>query len=396
MEFNIKENKYDFKIEDLIEMGKRTNNPKRNFLFISKLLGKHLIVKPDVVKASGLLLASLMYPEIDVQNIVAFIKGNPVDIGNELMQESNESQNTLVIGFAETATGLGMAVASAIKDCTYQTTTREPIIGMTNLLSFEEEHSHATTHQCFSILDNDFNNYDEIVLVDDEITTGKTMLNLIKEIKKISNVKKFSIVSILDWRTKEYLDMYEDYLKDNTDIDLKVYSVMSGDVYSDDKTVYVDNVVIPVIKNTANVIDIETLDRISLNTKYGKKKYFKNSGRFGVKQSNIKLIENKAEIISKKIQKKPDEKILVIGHGENTYIPSRVASYLNADYRTTTRSPIFCDGAIIKTKHSFVDRDVTYYLYNKEYIEENYDRVILLTETELTNNLFENVEIYNI
>ena len=39
MKFEIKNNKHNFKINDLIEIGKRTNNPKRNFLFISKLLG---------------------------------------------------------------------------------------------------------------------------------------------------------------------------------------------------------------------------------------------------------------------------------------------------------------------------------------------------------------------
>ena len=38
-----------------------------------------------------------------------------------------QNKKVLVIGFCETATGLGMAVASAIENCIYQTTTREPI-----------------------------------------------------------------------------------------------------------------------------------------------------------------------------------------------------------------------------------------------------------------------------
>lgn len=396
MKFEIKNNKFNFKINDLIEIGKRTNNPKRNFLFISKLLGKHIIVKPDIVKGAGILLASLKYDNINAENIVRYIKGENINISNDLNQESNNENNVLVIGFAETATGLGMSVASAIKNCTYQTTTREPVMNMNNLLQFEEEHCHATTHQCFSLLDTDFNNYDEIVLVDDEITTGKTMLNLITELRKISNVKKFTIFTILDWRTDEYLNLYKDYLNNN-DIKLNVYSVMSGFATNEDTTVYTDNNIVEEISEKDNVTDLNIFERIKLDTSFGKIDYIKNSGRFGVKQSNIKMLEEEAKKVAEEISKNhKEEKILILGHGENIYIPSRIASYLNADYRTTTRSPIYCDGNVIKTKHSFVDRGVTYYFYNKDEIEEMYDKVILITETPLYTKLSDNMELYYI
>ena len=395
MNFDIKSNIYNFKINDLIEVGKRTNNEKRNFLFISKLLGKHIIVRPDIVKATGVLLASLKYPEIDAKNIVRFIKGEDMDISCDLMQESNPTKNVLVIGFAETATGLGMAVASAIKNCTYQTTTREPISGMHNLFSFEEEHCHATTHQCFSLLDKDFDSYEEIILVDDEITTGKTMLNLITELRKVTHVKNFSILTILDWRVKEYLNYFNDYLKEN-DVNVKVYSVMSGFATNSDSTVYYDTIKVDTLDKEVSVINLNMMDKVKVDTLFGEKAYFKNSGRFGVKQNLIKALEDKAKKIATKINVGEDEKVLILGHGECIYIPSRVASYLHADYRTTTRSPIYCDGITIKTKHSFLDRDVTYYFYNKDEIESKYDRVILLTETDLDVKLCENFEIYKI
>lgn len=396
MKFEIKNNKFNFEIKDLIEIGKRTNNPKRNFLFISKLLGKHIIVKPDIVKGTGILLASLKYDNINSENIVKYIKGESLDISSDLNQESDNNNKVLVIGFAETATGLGMAVASAIKNSTYQTTTREPVCNMTNLLQFEEEHCHATTHQCFSLLDNDFNNYDEIVLVDDEITTGKTMLNLITELRKISNVKKFTIFTILDWRTEEYLELYNSYLVNN-DVEINVYSVMSGFATNDDDTVYTDNSIVEEITEKDNVADLEIFERIKLDTSFGKVDYIKNSGRFGVKQSNIKKLEEDARKAAEEISKyHKEEKILILGHGENIYIPSRIASYLNADYRTTTRSPIYCDRNVIKTKHSFVDRGVTYYFYNKDEIEKTYDKVILITETPLYTKLSDNMEIYYI
>ena len=128
MKVNIYNNKLNFQLNQLVEIGKRSNNSKRNFLFISKLLGKHIEVKPDIVKATGHLLASIKYPELNSPKIVNYIKNPNIDISNELKQIYEPANKVLIIGFAETATGLGMAVASKIKNSIYQTTTREPMI----------------------------------------------------------------------------------------------------------------------------------------------------------------------------------------------------------------------------------------------------------------------------
>ena len=53
VEISIRENKYNLNLNDLIVMGKRINNKKRNFLFISKVLGKHIEAKPNVCKEIG-------------------------------------------------------------------------------------------------------------------------------------------------------------------------------------------------------------------------------------------------------------------------------------------------------------------------------------------------------
>ena len=42
IKFEIVNNPYQLDIDNLISVGKRVNNQKRNFLFISKVLGKHL------------------------------------------------------------------------------------------------------------------------------------------------------------------------------------------------------------------------------------------------------------------------------------------------------------------------------------------------------------------
>lgn len=394
MNIQINKNNCNLKLDKVFEIGKRTNNSKRNFLFISKLLGKHIIVKPNICKATGILLSSLKYKDINNKNLIKYINGEDVDISKELNQESNNENKVLVIGFCETATGLGMSVASSIKNCTYQTTTRENILNITNL-TFEEEHCHATTHKMYSLMDKNFNTYDEIILVDDEITTGNSMLNLISELQKITNIKKYNIMTILDWRNKEYLDKYNEYIKNNK-IDINVYSLISGYVKSDDNTVYKDNLNVIELNEKINSTNINVLEKINIDTIDGKISYYKNSGRFGVTQKDIKLLEDKCKKVAQLINIHSNEKILILGHGENIYIPSRIAAYMNADYKTTTRSPIYCDGKIIKTKYSFKDRNTTYFIYNKDEIEKEYDKVFLLTETPLNIKLLNNIEIINI
>lgn len=390
---NINENLYNFQLDNLMSIGQRTNNAKRNFLFISKLLGKHIIVNPDICKSAGLLLSSLKYDNIKNENIVKYIKGENVNIKEDLNQVSNNINKVLVIGFAETATGLGMSVASSINHCTFWTTTREDIINIKNLLTFEEEHCHATTHNLFSFTNASFDDYDEIILVDDEITTGKSMLNLINAIKNISNIKKFNIMTILDWRANNYRKDYIDYINKNN-VEINVYSIMSGSVTPTNNNIYKDINEIEEITEKVNVEELNFIKRINVNTKHGDIKYIKDTGRFSVIQSDIRNLENICKCIAEKIN--TNKKTLVLGHGENIYIPSRIASYLNADFRTTTRSPIYCDGEIIKTKHKFIDRDNIYYLYNKEELEKEYDEVILITDTPINLKLTNNIKIYHI
>ena len=66
VEISIRENKYNLNLDDLIIMGKRINNTKRNFLFISKVLGKHIEAKPNACKEIGLKLAGLIFDQPEV------------------------------------------------------------------------------------------------------------------------------------------------------------------------------------------------------------------------------------------------------------------------------------------------------------------------------------------
>ena len=80
MVINVLHNMFNFDLEDLVLIGKRANNPKRNFLFISKLLGKHLDVTPDVCKAAGFLLSSIAYGHDHQNKFVEYLKHQDFDV----------------------------------------------------------------------------------------------------------------------------------------------------------------------------------------------------------------------------------------------------------------------------------------------------------------------------
>lgn len=392
----ITKNLYNFNQDDIFLVGKRANNPKRSFLFISKLLGKHLAVNPDVVKATGFLLSSLKY-KFENTSFVECIKNGAIpDYSNKA------KDNVLVVGFCETATGLGYAVASSIEGCTYQTTTREPISGIPKLLSFEEEHSHATTHNMFSNNVN-FNDFEEIILVDDEISTGNSLLNLISAIKEKSNIKIFNVMTILDWRKPEQREKFSEF-EQGHNIKINVFSLIegvldeypTGVIYTNEEE-KINTKCVPLLGN------LDCLSRFVAKTTYGKESYFKNSGRFGVTYENILKTEEECEKAAEKIIRRQGtlNNILILGHGENIYIPSRIATYIkqktgcNVEFRTTSLSPIYCDGTVIKDETLFLDRGNLYHFYNKQDAEK-YDKVILLTETPLNVKLCENIVIYDL
>ena len=142
-----------------VQIAKRERNNKRGFLIVNPDLGKHVPQEPQKIL-------------------------NLFDKTAALFPNGWDPKHTLVIGFAETATALGLHYACK-NHCHYMQTTRESVPGEQEYLYFSEEHSHATAQY---ILKNSFMSHLEtinhIMFVDDEITTGKTVLNAIAAIQK--------------------------------------------------------------------------------------------------------------------------------------------------------------------------------------------------------------------
>lgn len=394
MRLQITENRFGFKPEQLFCIGKRDNNPERSFLFISKLLGKHISTDPEIVKATGYLLSSLKYGFPNKSFVECITAGGVPDY---TMRTSDVG--VLVIGFCETATALGMSVASSIKGAYYQTTTREKIVGHKHLLSFEEAHSHASTHSMYNDR-RQLSDFEKIILVDDEITTGNSILHLIAEIIKQCDVKDFSIMTILDWRGDEDCFRFESFAQTNN-LNIEVYSIMAGNI-QDMNPELMKNDCVNEVKEITTSFNLNIFNRISLQLQdLGQVSCLKDSGILGISTTEIESIEKRAAEVAVEILRLIGKKgkYLVLGHGENIYIPSRIASCLKSNgceilFRTTSRTPIYCDGEIILDAETFTSHGDIYHFYNKREAEM-FDAVILIADYPFQHKLCNNLMIFN-
>ncbi|GGW39114.1 phosphoribosyltransferase [Streptomyces lucensis JCM 4490] len=156
-------------------------NPKRAHLLVSHVLGKHVPQSPSVVYGHGFRLGRR----------VAALLGEA------------ETGSAVVLGYAETATGLGHAVADGLGRAPYLHSTRRPVPGVAPAGGFEESHSHATSHLLLpedpALLAGD----GPLVLVDDEFSTGNTVLNTIRDLHERHPRRRYAVVALVDMRSPE-------------------------------------------------------------------------------------------------------------------------------------------------------------------------------------------------
>jgi adenine/guanine phosphoribosyltransferase-like PRPP-binding protein len=310
-------------------------NKKRGFLFVSKVLGKHIPCKPSAMKKVHKLLAEKLKLELKDFNTP-----------------------TVVIGFAETATGIGNGVYDELNlpNSFYIHTTRYQL-SFPKLAEFKEEHSHAPAQLLYQVKDDDMKDIllkaENIILVDDEITTGKTLKNIIKELKEIlPNAKNYFAVSILNWMKEFDSELSYTYLLDG-DFSFESFNCEPTENF---------------ISETENT---NFLDEIIPN----------NFGRFGIKNTNIDY----SKYIN--IEELKNKKVLVIGTSEFMYQSYLVGSYLEENsvdvyVQSTTRSPINVDGDIL-SRINFKDNygeNIDNFIYNV--IDKKYDKVFILYETK--------------
>ncbi|MCF3964941.1 phosphoribosyltransferase domain-containing protein, partial [Streptomyces fuscigenes] len=156
------------------------DNPKRAHLLVSNVLGKHVPQSPSVVHGTGIRLGERV---------------------RELLG-AEEARRAVVLGYAETATALGHSVADGLRDAPYLHSTRRPVPGVARAGGFEESHSHATSHlllpQDPALLAGD----GPLVLVDDEFSTGNTVLNTVRALHARYPRGRYVVVALVDMRSE--------------------------------------------------------------------------------------------------------------------------------------------------------------------------------------------------
>ncbi len=391
---SIQENPYQLSLDDLFEMAARINK-KRAFLFVSKVLGKHIPILPQKGIHVGALLAA-RYLQV-VKGITP--KGlhelrkqfNQNDFPADIPVIVDESNHPLIIGFAETATALGHAFFEAFRNAEYFHTTREQLLDVEPIITFEEEHSHATSHRAY-LQPEWLDRNNEIILVDDEITTGRTTINIIRSIHEKFPRDTYTIVSILDWRLKEHLQQFQ-ALEKELGITIRSVSLIKGtvDVKGTIEQANVQEVTDDALQVKQQIISIPVAlpSAIYING-HENAPYTRFTGRFGItseeQQEVIKWTKEVAQMLKKY---RNGSKTLVLGSGEFMYLPMKIAAYMgeNVYYQSTTRSPIYPlhrERYGVKNRFSFLnpeDDSVQHYAYN---IHPNqYDDIFLFLEKEV-------------
>ncbi|MGW0823510.1 phosphoribosyltransferase domain-containing protein, partial [Streptomyces sp. NPDC002845] len=178
----------DDKLRGLLGLALR-RNPKRAHLLVSNVLGKHVPQSPAVVYGYGFALGRRVRELLGAETAGAAV----------------------VLGYAETATGLGHSVADGIGLVPYLHSTRRPVTGVDRAGGFEESHSHATSHLLLPEDPALLAGEGPLVLVDDEFSTGNTVLNTIRELHARYPRDRYVIVALVDMRSAADLGRLEDF-----------------------------------------------------------------------------------------------------------------------------------------------------------------------------------------
>ncbi|MEU2389908.1 phosphoribosyltransferase [Streptomyces sp. NPDC007369] len=167
-------------LEELLGLALR-RNPKRAHLLVSQVLGKHVPQSPRAVHAAGHGLGKRVRALLDAAG--------------------EDPAAAVVLGYAETATGLGHCVADGLGAAPYLHSTRRPVPGVAAAGGFEESHSHATSHLLLPEDPKLLAGGGPLVLVDDEFSTGNTVLNTIRDLHARHPRTHYVVVALVDMRS---------------------------------------------------------------------------------------------------------------------------------------------------------------------------------------------------
>ena len=366
-----------YQLEDLLGFAQRIN-PKRAFLFVSKVLGRHIPVAPGTMR----------HAFTDLANLV------PDDLPEPI----------LVIGMAETAVGLSAGVHQALQtrypNALLLNSTRHAQHNDDNtetlLTTFSEDHSHASQHLIYQSADKAIQAQllasKTLIMVDDEASTGNTCVNVVTALRNagLTELEQVHLTTLVDWslnQNQAQADVDDNISARLPNIDFHRHHLLSG-AWTWTDAPNPEPITMPSVDtteagsyalgDTGNWGRFPTLDSTDGFAFYLTKF-----------QAAFNLFNQQAQSEKASFEKEQlPQRILVLGSNEFVWLPFLLAEWLETQtqnatvkFSALTRSPIALGGAIT-TMLSFSDNyglGMTNFAYNVE--PSDWDLIVLCVET---------------
>lgn len=372
----------NYELEDLLGFAQRIN-PKRAFLFVSKVLGRHIPVAPSTMR----------HAFTDLANLV------PDDLPEPI----------LVIGMAETAVGLSAGVHQALQtrypNALLLNSTRHSQHNKDNtetlLTTFSEDHSHASQHLIYQSADTvtqaQLLASKTLIMVDDEASTGNTCVNVVTALRNagLDQLQQVHLTTLVDWslnQNQSHANADDTIATRLSNIEFHRHHLLSG-AWTWTDALNPEPITMPSVDTTEAgsyaLGDTGNWGRFpTLDSTDGFDNYLMKF------QAALNVFNQRAQFEKEQFEKRQLDKkqlpkrILVLGSNEFVWLPFLLAEWLETQaqnstvkFSALTRSPIALGGAIT-TMLSFSDNyglGMTNFAYNVE--PNDWDLIVLCVET---------------
>lgn len=342
--------------ESLYGFGERIN-PRRSFVFVSRVLGRHVPVSPQLARQAFTALADHLPDTLD----------GPV----------------LITSMAETAVGLG----AGVHDAYLQRTHRHDVLNFSSTRTarpqaifgrFSEDHSHASGHTLYvPACEHDQTlllTSRTLVMVDDETSSGNTFRSLGASLHAagLDHFERVITLTLTDWSAERIT--VSSSASTSGELEAERHSLVSGSYHwtakPDAPTMTLPD---PDVPSSLACMPVHRKGDARIG----------NSQRTRITVPDA-LLERLKPCVS------DPRPVLILGTGEHVWEPFLIAEALeqqgfNVRFSSTTRSPILI-GHEIASAYRFKDHEqlgIRNYLYNVKPVD--YSHIVIGIDTHVDN-----------